>query len=62
MIEETTVREKVSDAKSCIFSQLFLKATESIKKVFAMIRIKDFETTIMAMMKRLMASDFYSSK
>jgi len=47
MIEETTVREK---------------ATESIKKVFAMIRIKDFETTIMAMLKRLMLSGIYTSK
>jgi serine/threonine-protein phosphatase 2A regulatory subunit A len=30
--------------------------------VFALIRIKDFETTIMAMLKRLMTNEYYSSK
>lgn len=39
-----------------------MKATESIKKVFAMIKIKDFETAIMGMLKRLMASEFFTSK
>ena len=77
-IEETTVREKVSFlfkldysvraphfAKSVswkLIYSFFLQATESIKKVLAMIRIKDFETTIMSMLKRLMSGECYTSK
>jgi len=46
-IEESTVREK---------------ATESVKKILAMVRIKDFEVSIMGMLSNLMNGDCYSSK
>ena len=38
------------------------QATESIKKILASVRIKDFETSIMALMQRLMSSDTITTK
>lgn len=38
------------------------KATEGIKKILAAIKIKDFESDVMAMIKRLMCGDNYTSK
>lgn len=45
--EETTVRDK---------------ATESVKKILEMIKIRDFESGIMGMIQRLMNGDCFTSK
>ena len=41
---------------------LTLQATESMKKILASIRIKEFENCIMSMLQRLMAADYYTTK
>lgn len=56
-VEETTVREKV-----ILFSINLPKATEGIKKILTMVKIKDIEGHVVEMVKRLMASEGYTSK
>ena len=46
-VEESTVREK---------------ATDGIKKIFSALKIKDIEADVMAMVKRLMNNEGYTSK
>ena len=46
-VEEGTVREK---------------ATDGIKKIFSALKLKDIETDVMAMIKRLMSNEGFTSK
>ena len=41
---------------------IFLQATESVKKILASIRIRDFEMSIMGMIQRLMEGECFTSK
>jgi hypothetical protein len=41
---------------------MLLKATESMKKILASIRIKDFEACIMSMLGRLTQGEIYTTK
>ncbi len=42
--------------------RLTFKATDGIKKIFSALKIKDIETDVMAMIKRLMNNEGYTSK
>lgn len=41
---------------------VMFQATESVKKILATIRIRDFEMSIMGMIKRLMEGECFTSK
>ena len=46
----------------CCNLTAIVQATESVKKIINMIRVKDFEANIMAMLTRLMQDECQTSK
>jgi serine/threonine-protein phosphatase 2A regulatory subunit A len=58
LIEDSQVRDKVR-----IFAELIIsKATEGIKKIISMVKVKEIEPKLMEMVKRLMNGEGYTSK
>ena len=56
-LDEATVRDKV-----ILAILIYVKATESIKKILACLRLKEIEGQVMETIKRLMNGDNYQSK
>lgn len=61
-VEETAVREKVKSIDIFVYINQWLKATEGIKKIISIIKVKDIESKLVEMIKRMMSGEGYTSK